>query len=45
MSSEDDIKFVTLDEDSMVTSWLWNIMQPKINRVCMFLTKEKKSKS
>ncbi|KAK4437689.1 hypothetical protein Salat_0102900 [Sesamum alatum] len=35
----EDPKFATWDEeDSMIMSWLWNSMQPKISGNCMFLT-------
>ena len=38
----EDLKFNQWDEeDSMIMSWLWNSMLPKINGICMFLTMAK----
>ena len=38
----EDPKFNQWDEeDSMIMSWLWNSMLPKINGICMFLTMAK----
>ena len=39
VSSENDPKFIAWDEEgSVIISWLWNLMQPKISRTYMFLT-------
>ncbi|RVW89560.1 Protein enhanced disease resistance 2 [Vitis vinifera] len=38
----EDLKFNQWDEeDSMIMSWLWNSMLPKISGICMFLTMAK----
>ena len=40
--SKDDPKFVAWDEqDSMVMSWLWNLMLLEISNMCIFLGSSK----
>ena len=40
--NKDDPNFVSWDEEnSQIMSWLWNSMQPKISRTCMFLSMAK----